>query len=72
MYVCSSKLRDVVRVRVFGIDSSISLPDYAMFSRLDVDVYECAKLTLDTTIKTQYALKYWNAITVQLKLVLWH
>ncbi len=35
MYVCSSKLRDVVRVRVFGIDSSNSLPDHAMFGRLE-------------------------------------
>ncbi len=35
MYVCSSKLRDVVWVRVFGIDSSNSLPDHAMFGRLE-------------------------------------
>ncbi len=35
MYICSSELRDVVWVRVFGINSSNSLPDYAMFGRLE-------------------------------------
>ncbi len=37
MYVWSSKLRDVVRVRVIVIDSSNSLPDHAMFGRLEDD-----------------------------------
>ncbi len=32
MYICSSKLHDVVWVRVFGIDSSNSLPDYAILA----------------------------------------
>ncbi len=35
MYVCGSKLRDVVWVRVFGIDSSNSFPGLAMFDRLE-------------------------------------
>ncbi len=33
MYVCSSKLHDVVWVQVYGIDSANSLPDYTMFGR---------------------------------------
>ncbi len=35
MYVCSSKLCDVVWVRVFAIDYSNSLPDHAMFGGLE-------------------------------------
>ncbi len=35
MYVCGSKLRDVVWVRVFGIDSSNSFPGHAIFDRLE-------------------------------------
>ncbi len=35
MYICSSKLPDVVWVRVFGIDCSNSLPDHAMVGRLE-------------------------------------